>query len=57
MRVLIPERINKLAKAIEPYMEFDKERGGYYLIPDAPPEIVEMQKEFHKWMQEHKCRK
>ncbi len=57
MRVRIPEKINKLAKAIEPYMEFDKEKGGYYLKQDAPPEIVKMQKEFHEWMQEHKHRK
>lgn len=50
MRRIIPEKIMKLAKTIEPYMIFDKEKGGFYLRPDAPEQIVQMQKEFHEWM-------
>lgn len=54
MRRIIPDRIKKLADKIEPYMEFDEKRRGFFLKADAPKEIADAQKEFHEWMSKQK---
>ena len=53
MRVMIPERIKKLAELIKPYMEFDPQKKGFFLKEDAPNEIIAAQKEYHEWMSEN----
>lgn len=56
MRVIIPERIKKLANLIKPYMEFNTQKRGFFLKDDAPEEIVAAQKEYHEWMDKNCAR-
>ena len=44
MRVIYPERINKLIDIVAPYMEYVPEKG-MVLREDAPPEVVAARRE------------
>ena len=49
MRVVVPERIQKLAELQMPYVYYNQEHQVVELRPDAPLEVVQARKEYLEW--------
>ena len=52
MRQIIPKEISVLLEKQAPYLHY-VEGEGMVLLPDAPPEIVQIRAETLKWFEEH----
>ena len=53
MRIIFPKEIDELSDLISPYMIYDKDKGEMVLMDDAPVEIVEAKRKYHKWLEEN----
>ena len=53
MRVIVPDRIKKLADMQMPYIYFNKEHGTVELHADAPAELVKAREEYLAWWKQY----
>ena len=53
MRVIVPDRIKKLADMQMPYMYFNEEHDTVELRADAPAEIVKAREEYLAWWKQY----
>ena len=54
MRVIVPDRIKKLADMQLPYIYFNEEHDTVELRADAPTEVVKAREEYLVWWKQYK---
>jgi len=53
MRVIVPDKIKRLADIQMPYMFFNEEHDAVELRSDAPKEVIEAREEYLQWWKQH----
>lgn len=53
MRVIVPDKIKRLADIQMPYMFFNEEHDAVELRSDAPKEVIEAREKYLQWWKQH----